>query len=100
MQLKTCQFDPEIQIRKVSIKIWNKTLINGIRMTDDQGNHLVNLDWTANGVWVEKEIPSGYEIIGLRANIQKNPKYIPKLALRLWKPRVTSNKRNLCRTSW
>ena len=84
----------------MSLKIWSKTIINGLRLTDSQGKHIVDLDWTATGVWVEREIPPEHEIIGISTNVQKDQKYISKLALRLWKPRVTNDKRYLCRTSW
>ena len=58
-----------VEIRKVSIKIWSKTIINGIRLTDGEGKHLVDLDWTATGVWVERQIPPGHEIIGISTNV-------------------------------
>ena len=49
--LKTIQIDTSKEIRQVSMKIWNGFAIKGLRLTDGDGNNLINLNWAAVGQW-------------------------------------------------
>ena len=49
LELKMIKIDLEKDIRQVSMKIWNGFAIKGLRLTDGQGKHMVNLDWAGNG---------------------------------------------------
>ena len=50
------------------MKVWNGFALMGFRMTDEEGNHLVDLNWSGVGAWITQEIPEGLEIIGLKCN--------------------------------
>ena len=53
------KIDPDIEIRKVSMKVWNGYAIKGLRLTDAEGTHLVDFNWANVGQWSVQEIPEG-----------------------------------------
>ena len=49
----------------------------GLRLTSDAGANLVDEDFDANnGEWVTRDIPTGYEIIGLYMSKAGDKAYI------------------------
>ena len=94
------KIDPDMEIRKVSMKVWNGYAIKGLRLTDGEGKHLIDFNWANVGQWSVQEIPDGQEIIGLKCNVNNHPNAIPRIGLVLWEPRVNKNNENMCRTSW
>ena len=44
--------------------------LQGLRMTDEDGNHVVDLTWYYNqqGQWHTEDIPDGKDIIGIYCN--------------------------------
>lgn len=76
-KLKTVKIDTSKRIRKVSIKSWNGYAIVGLRLHDEKGKYLVNLNWSAVGSWCTKIIPEDQEIIGLKCNTSNFPGAIP-----------------------
>ena len=87
-EIKTITIDTSRTIRSVSLKIQDRKLINGIRLADEWGKHIVDQTWETRinaGTWVSKKIPEGEEIIGLQCTI-KNNMVITRLDFLLWKP--------------
>ena len=41
------------------MKVWNGFAIVGFRLTDQEGNHIVDLNWSGVGFWTSQEIPEG-----------------------------------------
>ena len=61
----------------------------GLRLTSDAGANLVDEDFDANnGEWVTRDIPTGYEIIGLYMSKAGDKAYIQGLGFILWKPNL------------
>ena len=48
-ELKTIKIDTSKDIRQVSMKMWNGYAIKGLRLTDAEGEHIVNLNWSGVG---------------------------------------------------
>ena len=67
-EVKKIKIDTSRQIRQVSMKVWNGYAIMGLRMTDEEGNYVVDLNWSGVGAWISQDIPDGLEIIGLKCN--------------------------------
>ena len=99
-ELKTIKIDTKKVIRQVSMKVWNGYAIKGLRLTDNEGEHMINLDWAGVGQWSHDDIPEGQEIIGLKCNLSSYPSAIPRLGLLLWVPLITNQNENICRSSW
>ena len=87
-------------IRSVSMKVWNGFALVGLRLTDSEGTHIVNLNWAGVGQWQSQEIPEDHEIIGMKCNIEKHPNAIPRVGILVWKPRITEENQGMCRLSW
>ena len=99
-QIKTIKIDPKSEIRSVSMKVWNGYALVGLRLTDGEGKHIVDLNWAGVGQWQSQEIPEDHEIIGMKCNIAKHPSAIPRVGILVWKPRITDENENMCRLSW
>ena len=50
-ELKTIKIDPSKKIRQVSMKVWNGFAISGMRLIDEEGEHIVDLNWSGVGAW-------------------------------------------------
>jgi len=48
---KVAKIDTSKRINQVSVKIFNGHAIVGIRITDDAGKHMVDLNWSGVGNW-------------------------------------------------
>ena len=99
-ELKRIEIDPNVEVRKVSMKVWNGYAIKGLRLTDAEGKHHVDLNWANVGQWSVQEIPEGQEILGLKCNTSNHVNAIPRIGLILWMPRVTRHNEDMCRTCW
>ena len=72
---QTC--DTSKQIKKISVKLYassssNDIYVNGIKFLDKNDNELVKWEGhKENGTWETKEIPDGFEIIGLYGDTRK-----------------------------
>ena len=97
---KVAKIDTEKRISQVSVKIFNGHAIVGIRITDDEGKHMVNLNWSGVGNWQKTEIPTGQEIIGLECNTTEFEASIPKIGLKMWTPRITKDNEVQERKTW
>ena len=98
--VKEIKIDPSKTICSVSVKLWNGYAINGLRMTDETGQNLVDLDFGANGNWMTEDIPNGYEIVGMKTNVLGCKDAIPRIEFVLWKPRITFETQDIQRLSW
>ena len=92
--------DTNRDIREVSLKAWNGSAITGLRLTDGDGNHVVDINCTGQGIWQRQEIESGQEIIGLQCNTTDVPNSIPRIAFVTWTPRFTEANADQARASW
>ena len=70
-ELKTIKIDTSKRICKIAMKVWNGFAIVGFRLIDEEGQHLVDLNWSGVGNWAIQDIPEGNEIVGLKCNTQK-----------------------------
>ena len=82
------------------MKVWNGYAIKGLRLTDTEGVHQVNLNWANVGQWSVQDIPEGQEIIGLKCNVKNHKTAIPRIGLVLWTPTINSKNEIMCRKSW
>ena len=85
--VKSLAIDTTKTIRSVSLKIHERKLINGIRLTDEFGFNIVDETWETRfntGTWISKTIPEGEEIIGIQCTIKSNMA-IQRLDFLLWK---------------
>jgi len=59
-----------------------------LRLTDDTGQNIVNLDWTnkfdGQGKWITRDIPAGKQIIGLYCTTTKYDFSIPCVGFIVW----------------
>ena len=84
----------------MSVKIFNGCTIKGMRFTDEQGNHMIDLQWSSVGVWQKHDIPSGQEIIGLKCNKTGVANAIPMIGLKTWLPRFNQVNEDQTRKAW
>ena len=82
------------------MKVWNGFAISGMRLIDEEGEHIVDLNWSGVGAWATQEIPEGNEIIGLKCNTSKYHHAIPRIGIILWTPHFTEENEHLCRQGW
>ena len=65
-----------------------------LKLIDDKGHAIVNLDWTnkfdGRGKWITRDIPVGKEIIGLYCTTTKYDLSIPFLGFIVWTPPTDS----------
>ena len=61
-------------------------MLKGLKMFDDQNERIVNESWidTYDGKWITRDIPPGYEIIGVKCAMGE--KAINRLGFMLWHP--------------
>ena len=97
---KIAKIDTEKRIDQVSVKIFNGHAIMGIRVTDNEGKHMVDLNWSGVGSWQKTSIPAGQEIIGLECNTTEFDAAIPKIGLKMWTPRFTKENELQARVQW
>ena len=60
----THKIDSLKRIRRIQVKDW-KPQICGLRLIDDKGKYLLNLEWCALGNWVTQDIAKDEEIVGI-----------------------------------
>ena len=68
IELKTIEIDTSKTIGRICMKVSDGSYINGLRLVDNNGNYIVDVNWdeiTNEGEWIEHEIPEGHEIIGI-----------------------------------
>ena len=95
-KVRRIQFDGRT-ISKVSMLVGTSGQLQGLRVTDDQGQTFIDEVWYKGafqhvGEWQTQVVPPGMEIIGIRANTKRWFNYIAKLSFLLWKPPLTEHR--------
>ena len=70
IELKTIDIDTSKTIARICMKVSDGSYINGLRLVDDNGNYIVDVNWdeiTNEGEWIEHVVPEGHEIIGIQS---------------------------------
>ena len=71
------------------MKVHNRSQLNGLRLADEHGNLVVDVEWNQkrldHGKWMTQSVPAGHEIIGVVCN-RKGAGHIARIGFLLWKP--------------
>ena len=77
------------RIASISMKVHNRSQLNGLRLADEHGNLVVDVEWNQQkpeqGKWTTQSVPAGHEIIGVVCN-RKDADHIARIGFLLWKP--------------
>ena len=80
-------WDSSKQIKKISIKLQSGGRMCGMKFLDEKDNEIVKWDHDSNTTWTPaKEIPDGFEIIGLYADTRKDYD-APQFGFLIWNPK-------------
>ena len=85
---KEIKLDISKQIKKVAIRTGSGRL-NGIKFLDEKDNEIVQHVGSNTGDWTEKELPQGFEIIGVYGNTAKPYSEI-QIGFLIWNPKPLS----------
>lgn len=55
-------------IRKVSVKVYDDNMMDGIRLFDENDNKILEIEPSRLGDWTTQDIPAGQSIIGMYGN--------------------------------
>lgn len=66
----TIPVDEKRIIRKVCMKVKDDKCLYGLRFIDDKGNNVLDLSTQSEGTWVERVIPEGKELYGIRCSTE------------------------------
>ena len=64
----TIPVDEKRIIRKVCMKVKDDKCLYGLRFIDNNGNNVLDLSTQSEGTWVERVIPEGKELYGIRCS--------------------------------
>jgi len=96
LQAKSVEVSTIRPIRQISmfVSYSSSYYLCKLRLLDDKGQNIVNLDWTnkfdGRGKWITRDIPVGKEIIGLYCTTTKYDFSIPFLGFIVWSPPTDS----------
>ena len=82
--------DARKQIKKISIRLYSGTYLSGMNFLDEKDNEIVKWDNGTAGTWQPaKELPDGFEIIGIYGDTRKDYTN-PQFGFLLWNPKLPS----------
>ena len=87
--LKSVNLDTKRRISKVSVRVRpEQYFMDGMRLYDENDEMVIDLKWcdSKDSVWETRNIPDGYEIIGLYMSKKGHEEAIQSLGFNLWKP--------------
>ena len=80
--------DVSKKIVKVSIHVKDGKYFHGLRLIDDAGANVVDINGKDEGDWIEKDIPKDKEIVGLYCSTKKGDldDSIHRFGFMVWTP--------------
>ena len=75
--------DTSRAIREVSIRLTPSDAICALKLSDDKGEDIVDIEWENFDLcreWKAYQVPEGHELIGMQANTLNDPANITRLA--------------------
>ena len=73
---------------KISVRVKEGKYLHGLRLIDDSGTNVVDINAKDEGEWVTKDIPTGKEIVGYYCSTKKGDldDSIHRLGFLVWTP--------------
>ena len=80
-------WDNSKQIKKVATRLHGNGFVSGIKFLDEKDNEIYKWEYSTGTYQPTKEIPDGFEIIGLYGDTTKADANAAQFGFLLWKPK-------------